>query len=141
VVGDAAGGRALRRRRSPAAHWRHGCDGGAAECAGPGLGPRRSRSRGAAAGAGVERRQQPAGLVASTTLAHARPPQLVVDALLIGVDLGPNFSITGSLATILWLTALRREGQDVGFWRFLAVGAVVTPPALLLALAARLLVA
>ena len=32
---------------------------------------------------------------------------------LIGVDLGPNLSVTGSLATILWLTAIRREGEDV----------------------------
>ena len=83
----------------------------------------------------------PAGLVASATLAHAHPPQPVTDALLIGVDLGPNLSVTGSLATILWLTAIRREGEDVSFWRFLKVGVVVMPPALLLALAARLLVA
>jgi len=81
----------------------------------------------------------PAGLVASSTLAKARPPQAVTDALLIGVDLGPNISVTGSLATILWLTAIRREGEHVGFLRFLKVGAVVTPPALVLALAARLL--
>ncbi|MFC6839079.1 arsenic transporter [Xanthomonas theicola] len=81
----------------------------------------------------------PAGLIASTTLAQAQPPQLVVDTLLIGVDLGPNLSVTGSLATILWLTAIRREGEDVGFWRFLKVGALVMPPALLCALGARLL--
>jgi arsenical pump membrane protein len=56
-------------------------------------------------------------------------------AVLIGVDLGPNLSVTGSLATILWLTALRREGQNVTAWTFLKLGALVTPPALLLALA------
>ena len=82
----------------------------------------------------------PAGLIASTTIQQAQPPQLVTDALLIGVDLGPNLSITGSLATILWLTAIRREGEDVGFWRFLRVGAVVMPPALLAALGARILI-
>ena len=65
----------------------------------------------------------PAGLIASTAVAQAHPPRLIVDALLIGVDLGPNLSITGSLATILWLQAIRREGEDVGFWRFLKVGA------------------
>ena len=81
----------------------------------------------------------PAGLIASSTLAQAHAPAKAVDALLIGVDLGPNFSVTGSLATILWLTAIRREGEEVGFWRFLKVGALVTPPALLLALAGRLL--
>ncbi len=81
----------------------------------------------------------PAGLIASTTLQQAHVPQIVTDGLLIGVDLGPNLSITGSLATILWLTAIRREGEDVGFWRFLKVGALVMPPALFAALGARLL--
>ncbi len=80
----------------------------------------------------------PAGLVASSTVALAHPPQHVIDALLIGVDLGPNLSVTGSLATILWLTAIRREGENVGFWRFLKLGAIVMPPALVLALVARL---
>ncbi|MGN6277999.1 MAG: arsenic transporter [Sphingomonas sp.] len=80
----------------------------------------------------------PAGLIASSALAQAHPGQLVTDAALIGVDLGPNLSITGSLATILWLTAIRREGEDVTFWRFLKVGAAVMPPTLILALAARL---
>ncbi len=80
----------------------------------------------------------PAGLVASTTIQVAHPTRSIVDALLIGVDLGPNLSITGSLATILWLTAIRREGEDVGFWRFLGVGALVMPPALAAALLLRL---
>ena len=80
----------------------------------------------------------PAGLIAADTIAQAKPPQAVVDALLVGVDLGPNLSITGSLATILWLTALRRDGLDVSFGQFLKVGAMVMPPALLLALAGLL---
>lgn len=42
---------------------------------------------------------------------------------------------TGSLATILWLVALRREGQSVSSWRFLRLGIVVTIPALFLGLA------
>jgi len=82
----------------------------------------------------------PAGLVASTAVMQAHPPRLIVDALLIGVDLGPNLSVTGSLATILWLQAIRREGEDVGFWRFLKVGAVTMIPALAAALGARLLI-
>jgi arsenical pump membrane protein len=82
----------------------------------------------------------PAGLVASTAVAQAQPPRLVVDGLLIGVDLGPNLSITGSLATILWLQAIRREGEDVGFWPFLKVGAVAMPLALIAALGVRLLI-
>jgi len=42
--------------------------------------------------------------------------------------------VTGSLATILWLIAIRREGLDITFWDFLKWGALVMPPALLLAL-------
>jgi arsenical pump membrane protein len=49
------------------------------------------------------------------------------------VDLGPNLSVTGSLATILWLAALRREGIRVTAWQFLKLGILVMPPALVLA--------
>lgn len=80
----------------------------------------------------------PAGLIASDAVARAHAPRLVVDALLIGVDLGPNLSITGSLATILWLAALRREGVNIGFRQFLKIGAITMPPALLIALAGRI---
>ncbi|KAB8123619.1 arsenic transporter [Komagataeibacter medellinensis] len=81
----------------------------------------------------------PAGLIASEAVAQAHPPRLVVDNLLIGVDLGPNLSVTGSLATILWLQVIRRGGQDVGFLQFLKIGAVAMPVALLSAFGARLL--
>jgi arsenical pump membrane protein len=81
----------------------------------------------------------PAGLAASAAAAQAHAARPVLDALLIGVDVGPNLSVTGSLATILWLAAIRREGAHVGFWRFLSTGLKVAPPALALALAARLL--
>jgi arsenical pump membrane protein len=76
----------------------------------------------------------PLGLVAGTVAnsAHLSPP--VTGALLIGVDLGPNLSVTGSLATILWLVALRREGQSVSAWNFLGLGCLVMPPALIASL-------
>ena len=77
----------------------------------------------------------PAGLVAGRVVNLANVPDHVRAAVLIGVDVGPNLSVTGSLATILWLTALRREGQRVGAWTFLRLGALVMPPALLLAVA------
>jgi arsenical pump membrane protein len=81
----------------------------------------------------------PAGLIARSLLEAAHASQRITDGFLIGVDLGPNLSITGSLATILWLNAIRREGENVTFGRFLKVGIGVMPPALLLALGARLL--
>ena len=58
--------------------------------------------------------------------------------MLIGVDLGPNLSVTGSLATILGLSALRRENQEVRAWSFLKLGTLVMSPALLLAIAGLL---
>jgi len=78
----------------------------------------------------------PVGLIAGSVVAADHLPSQVSGAMLIGVDLGPNLSVTGSLATILWLLVLRREGLDVGTWRFLRLGAVVMPPALALAILA-----
>jgi arsenical pump membrane protein len=78
----------------------------------------------------------PVGLVAGSVAASDHLPQQVTAAILIGVDLGPNLSVTGSLATILWLVALRREGLEVSAWRFLKIGWLVMFPALILSLAA-----
>ncbi len=76
----------------------------------------------------------PLGLIAGAVASGAHLSPLVTGALLIGVDLGPNLSVTGSLATILWLVALRREGEEVSAWKFLTVGCLVMPPALVAAL-------
>jgi arsenical pump membrane protein len=78
----------------------------------------------------------PVGLVAGSVARSDHLPPQVTGAILTGVDLGPNLSVTGSLATILWLVALRREGIEVSAWRFLRLGWLVMFPALLLALAA-----
>ena len=76
----------------------------------------------------------PTGLIAATVSQNADVPLQVTGGLLIGVDLGPNLSVTGSLATILWLIALRREGEAVTAWQFLKLGIIVMPPALAAAL-------
>lgn len=83
----------------------------------------------------------PMGLIAATTTQAAQSSLHVIGAVLIGVDLGPNLSVTGSLATILWLIALRREGEHVGALRFLKLGILVMPPALILSLLALALTA
>lgn len=75
----------------------------------------------------------PSGLLARGALESARAAWWIRDATLVGVDLGPNLSVTGSLATILWLIALRREGIEIGAVRFLKLGMLVMPPALLAA--------
>jgi arsenical pump membrane protein len=76
----------------------------------------------------------PLGLLAGSalTVVHVKP--LITASVLIGTDLGPNLSITGSLATILWLIALRREKLEVSFASFLKVGLIAMPIALLASL-------
>jgi arsenical pump membrane protein len=81
----------------------------------------------------------PVALIAGSALHADHAAEPVTRAVLIGVDLGPNLSVTGSLATILGLMALRREGQRIGAGAFLRLGAIVMPPALLLAIAGALL--
>jgi len=78
----------------------------------------------------------PMGLIAAATSHAAGVPAHVAGAILIGVDLGPNLSVTGSLATILWLIALRRERVEIAPLRFLRYGLLVMPPALMLSLLA-----
>ena len=81
----------------------------------------------------------PAGLLAGAAVGASGAPERVAAAVMIGIDLGPNLSVTGSLATILWLGALRREGVVVGAWAFLRLGVLVMPPALVLGLLGVLL--
>ena len=80
----------------------------------------------------------PSGLIAGSAVTAAGTTGPLRDAILVGVDLGPNLSATGSLATILRLIAIRREGQKIGFWQFLKWGVVVMPPALALTMFALL---
>lgn len=81
----------------------------------------------------------PLGLIAGATVQATHVRASLADAVLIGVDLGPNLSITGSLATILWLIALRREKLAVSFWDFFRIGIIAMPLALLTALAGSIL--
>jgi arsenical pump membrane protein len=57
----------------------------------------------------------------------------VFHAAIVGVDLGPNLCVTGSLSTLLWLIAVRREGLDISAGSFFRIGLRVGLPALLLA--------
>ena len=78
----------------------------------------------------------PMGLIGAAAVVAAHSTRELHAALLLGIDLGPNLSVTGSLATILWLIAMRRENIEVSGWRFLRVGILVMPPALFLAVVA-----
>jgi arsenical pump membrane protein len=89
----------------------------------------------------------PLGLIAGGTIQAAHTKGLMANAVLISVDLGPNLSVTGSLATILWLLALRKDSAqhsggeklDVSFWKFLKVGIIAMPLTLFAALGGAIL--
>ena len=77
----------------------------------------------------------PAGLIAGNVMRVGDVPIIIKSSILIGIDLGPNLSVTGSLATILWLVALRREGITVTARHFLKTGILVMTVALLFTIA------
>jgi arsenical pump membrane protein len=81
----------------------------------------------------------PLGLIAGATLQAEHATGLIANAVLIGVDLGPNLSVTGSLATILWLIVLRKEKVDVKAWDFFKVGIIAMPVALAASLGGAIL--
>jgi len=83
----------------------------------------------------------PLGLMAGATIKAAQVKGLLANAVLIGVDLGPNLSVTGSLATILWLLALRKENLNVSAWKFMKLGIIAMPIALAAALGGALILA
>jgi arsenical pump membrane protein len=81
----------------------------------------------------------PLGLITGATLRTMSLQPMLAKVVLIAIDLGPNLSITGSLATILWITAIRREGMDMSGWQFFKIGMIVMPISLILAILAALL--
>ncbi len=76
----------------------------------------------------------PTGVLVRYALHDHQVGSHIANAALIGVDLGPNLSVTGSLATLLWLLLLRRDGVEVTPRQFLRIGLLVTVPALALSL-------
>jgi len=57
-------------------------------------------------------------------------------AVLIGVNIGPNLTYTGSLATLLWRRVLRAAGTDVSLGRFTRLGLATVIPGVVLSVAA-----
>jgi arsenical pump membrane protein len=53
-------------------------------------------------------------------------------AVLLGVNIGPNLTYTGSLATLLWRRELRERGCDVSFGEFTRLGVLTVVPSLAL---------
>jgi len=74
----------------------------------------------------------PMALLHSHALADA--PNAHVFAALVGGDLGPRLLPIGSLAGLLWVHALRRQGVEIPLATFVRVGALVTIPSLAVSL-------
>ena len=73
----------------------------------------------------------PATLMLVPVAAAAGPGPVL--AVLIGVDVGPNLTYVGSLATLLWRRVLRAEDTDVELVEFLRLGALTVPAGLVAA--------
>ena len=52
-------------------------------------------------------------------------------AMLIGVNVGPNLTYVGSLATLLWRRVLHAHDHDTDLGEFVRLGALTVPPILL----------
>jgi arsenical pump membrane protein len=57
-------------------------------------------------------------------------------AVLTGVNIGPNLTYTGSLATLLWRRILRQHGSDASLRDFTVLGLLTVPAGLVLAVLA-----
>jgi arsenical pump membrane protein len=75
----------------------------------------------------------PAVLVLLPLLSASGPAAIL--AMLIGVNIGPNLTYVGSLANLLWRSAVRRD-FPAGFREFSRIGLITTPPTLVVAVLA-----
>ena len=73
----------------------------------------------------------PATLVLVPVAAAGGPGPVL--AVLIGVNVGPNLTYVGSLATLLWRRVLHVEDTDVELGEFVRLGALTVPAALIAA--------
>lgn len=71
----------------------------------------------------------PAILLLAPILAPAGPQAIL--AALLGVNIGPNLTYAGSLATLLWRRVLQAEDTEVSLREFVTLGAISVPAGLI----------
>lgn len=76
----------------------------------------------------------PAVLVLLPLAAPAGPG--VVLAVLLGVNIGPNLTYAGSLATLLWRRIVHQHEHDVNLGEFTRLGLLAVPSSLAVAVVA-----
>lgn len=74
----------------------------------------------------------PATLVLLAALG-AHPHSAAVLAVLIGVNIGPNLTYTGSLATLLWRRVLLSNSTSPSLYRFTRLGLLTVPTTMIVA--------
>lgn len=76
----------------------------------------------------------PAVLVLLPLTAPSGPGAVL--AVLVGVNIGPNLTYAGSLATLLWRRIVHAHDGEVELWEFTRLGLLAVPASLLLAVLA-----
>jgi arsenical pump membrane protein len=72
-------------------------------------------------------------LPAAVLFSAQRPPHPI--ALLLGLDIGPNLAVTGSLSAVLWWQAARSVGARPSILLYSAIGVILVPVTLAAAIA------
>ncbi len=78
----------------------------------------------------------PAVLISSLSVSEIDGGSILPFASLIGMSIGAKLTPLGSLATLLWLSLLRREGVHLSWGQYMKYGFVLTIPVLLISLGA-----
>jgi arsenical pump membrane protein len=78
----------------------------------------------------------PAVLISSLSISEINGSAILPFASLIGMSVGAKLTPLGSLATLLWLGLLRREGIHVTWGQYMKFGLILTIPVLLVTLGA-----
>jgi arsenical pump membrane protein len=73
----------------------------------------------------------PATLIIVAVVSASAPGGVL--AMLIGVNVGPNLTYVGSLATLLWRRIVHAHDEDIDTREFLKLGALTVPPTLVAA--------
>ena len=76
----------------------------------------------------------PATLIIVAVVSASAPGGVL--AMLIGVNVGPNLTYVGSLATLLWRRIVHAHDEDVDLGEFLKLGALTVPATLVVSTAA-----